>query len=132
LETMDFVDFLLCCIQNTQNCVAKALVPVLNGPEESKYAQIEREALVIIFAVRKFHQYLYGREFTLITDHRPLSKIFGHDQGDPTLAAGRIQQWASSYMYRIEYTPGTKNECADCLSQLPQPSTKQQPEEIHL
>ena len=33
LETMDFVDFLLRCIQNTQNCVAKALVPVLNGPE---------------------------------------------------------------------------------------------------
>ena len=33
LETMDIVDFLLCCIQNTQNCVAKALVPVLNGPE---------------------------------------------------------------------------------------------------
>ena len=33
LETMDFVDFLLCCIQNTQNCVAKALVPVLNAPE---------------------------------------------------------------------------------------------------
>ena len=30
LETMDFVDFLLCCIQNT---VAKALVPVLNAPE---------------------------------------------------------------------------------------------------
>ena len=33
LETMDFVDFLLCCIQNTQNCVTKALVPVLNAPE---------------------------------------------------------------------------------------------------
>ena len=33
LETMDFVDFLMCCIQNTQSCVAKALVPVLNAPE---------------------------------------------------------------------------------------------------
>ena len=33
LETMDFVDFLLCCMQSTQNCVAKALVPVFNGPE---------------------------------------------------------------------------------------------------
>lgn len=31
-------------------------------------------------------------------------------------------------MYQIEYTPGTKNECADCLSRLPQPSTKQQPD----
>ena len=33
LETMYFVHFLLCCIQNTQNCAAKALVPVLNAPE---------------------------------------------------------------------------------------------------
>ena len=38
LETMDFVDFLLRCIQNTQNCVAKALVPVLNGPEHVCHA----------------------------------------------------------------------------------------------
>ena len=39
LEAMDFVDVLLCCIQNTQNCVAKALVPVLNGPELATSSQ---------------------------------------------------------------------------------------------
>jgi len=33
LETIDFVDFLLCCIQNAQNRVAEALVPVFSGPE---------------------------------------------------------------------------------------------------
>ena len=57
---------------------------------ESKYAQVEREALEIIFAVKKFNQYLCGREFTLVTDHRPLGKIFGHDQGVPTLAAENV------------------------------------------
>ena len=56
------------------------------------------------------------------TDHRPLCKIFGHDQGVPPLAAARMQRWAlilSAYQYRIKYIPGEKNNCADCMSRLP-------------
>ena len=89
---------------------------------EVNYAQIEREALAIIFAVCKFHQYLYGRQFTLVTDHRPLCRILGHDQGIPTLAAARMQRWVlilSTYQYKLEFTPGVQNQCADCMSRLP-------------
>ena len=44
---------------------------------EQNYAQIERKALVIVFAIRRFHQYLYRRDFTLVTDHHPLCKNVG-------------------------------------------------------
>jgi hypothetical protein len=47
----------------------------LNAAEKN-YAQICREGLAVIFAVTKFHDYIYGREFTLVTDCKPLVAIF--------------------------------------------------------
>ncbi|XP_037293178.1 uncharacterized protein K02A2.6 isoform X1 [Manduca sexta] len=90
-------------------------------PAEKNYSQIHREALAIIFCMRKFHQYIYGRKFTLRTDHKPLVSIFGPQTGIPTMTASRMQRWAvilSAYNYDIEYIKTNEN-CADGLSRLP-------------
>ena len=48
----------------------------LSKPEQA-YAQIECEGLALVFGVRRFHQYLCGHPFILVTDHRPLCQMFG-------------------------------------------------------
>lgn len=89
-------------------------------PAEKKYSQIQKEATAIIFGVKKFHQFLYGRSepFTLRTDHKPLTVIFGNNRGIPEVTANRLQRYAiflSAYNYNIEYVNSASNT-ADFLS----------------
>ncbi|KAL0150485.1 hypothetical protein M9458_054302 [Cirrhinus mrigala] len=89
---------------------------------ETNYAQIECEELSIVFGVRKFYQYIFGRKFTLLTDHRPLTVIFGPYHGIPSLAASRMQRWAlllSAHTYDIKYRKSELHGNADGLSRLP-------------
>ena len=101
---------------------------------EINYSQIDREALALVFGVTKFHQYLYGRtgsdRFILVTDHKPLTYLFGHDSTIPVMASARVQRWAltlSAYNYIIEYKRGVENANADALSRLPLPDQPQCP-----
>jgi hypothetical protein len=89
---------------------------------EKKYSQLEKEALALIFTLKKFHKYLYGRHFVLYTDHKPLTSIFDPHKNIPSLARARIQRWAlilSAYQYEIKFRKGTENVPADVLSRLP-------------
>ena len=83
---------------------------------EKNYAQLEKEALALVFDVRKFHQYLYGRPFIPITDHQLLTTILGPKK---FLAAARLQQWEvllSAYNYSIRYKSTMAHGNANGLS----------------
>ncbi|MDA8032443.1 MAG: Ty3/Gypsy family RNase HI domain-containing protein, partial [Alphaproteobacteria bacterium] len=89
---------------------------------EKNYPQIEKEALALVFGVKRFHQYLYGRKFCLITDHKPLTTILASDQAIPSLSAARLQRWAillSAYRYDIRFRRTQDHANADGLSRLP-------------
>ena len=89
---------------------------------ERNYGHIEKEGLALVFAVKKFHHYLFGHRFTIFTDHKPLLGLFGETKGIPDRSAARIARWAlmlSAYDYKLEYRQGILNGNADALSRLP-------------
>ncbi len=97
----------------------------LTKPERG-YSQLDKEALAIIFAVKKFHQFLYGRHFVIYTDHKPLLGLFNPEKATPMMASGRVQRWSLTllgYEYELVYRPGSHNGNADSLSRLPLPET---------
>ena len=89
---------------------------------EKNYSQIEKEALACVFGVKKFHQYLYGHHFTLITDHKPLIQLLNGQSAISTQASARIQSWTltlSSYEYSIIFHSSEENANADAMSRSP-------------
>ncbi|GFQ97792.1 transposon Tf2-6 polyprotein [Trichonephila clavata] len=92
---------------------------------EKKYSQIDKEALSIVWEVKKFYLYLKGRRFTLITDHKPLVAIFGSKRGLPVLAATRLLHYAlilQSFEFDIIFRKTIEHGNADFLSRLPKTS----------
>ncbi|PAA64530.1 hypothetical protein BOX15_Mlig015521g3 [Macrostomum lignano] len=87
---------------------------------ERNYSQIEREALAIVWGVRRCHRFLCGRKFTLVTDHKPLVYIFAVDSELPARVSARLQRWSillTAYDYEIKYR-NTKAMSSDALSRL--------------
>ncbi|XP_054259272.1 uncharacterized protein K02A2.6-like [Macrosteles quadrilineatus] len=121
--------------------VSAILSHIINGEErpiafasktlsasEKNYSQLHKEALALIFGVKKFHKYIYGRTNCILqSDHQPLAAIFGSKRGVPSLAAARLQRWAlilSAYNFEVKYRKGSSLPHADALSRLPLPENE--------
>ncbi|XP_055918976.1 uncharacterized protein K02A2.6-like [Eupeodes corollae] len=108
-------------IKENKECPVVFASATLNSAEKN-YSQVEKEALAIIFGVRKFYKYLVGKKFTLFTDHQPLKVIFDVRKGVTVTAASRLQRWAlllSAFDYEIKYKKGREMSGPDAMSRLP-------------
>ncbi|XP_041439585.1 uncharacterized protein LOC121400486 [Xenopus laevis] len=83
-------------------------------PREAAYATIEKECLAIVWALQKLQPYLYGREFTVVTDHNPLSwlqRVSGVN--------GKLLRWSlllQQYNFTIQHRRRKEHHNADGLS----------------
>ena len=85
----------------------------LKGPEQ-RYSATEMEALAVIEIVKHFNYYLYGHNFCVYTDHKPLLQLLTSEHLNPRLRryAYKLQHW----LLEIHYLPGDQNSLADALS----------------
>ena len=84
---------------------------------ERRYSQTEKEALAIVWGCERFELYLYGKDFEVISDHKPLQMMFAPTSKPPA----RVERWAlrlQPYKFTVVHVPG-KEMPADVLSRLP-------------
>ena len=85
-------------------------------PRERAYSVIERECLALVWGIKKYQTYLYGKEFILQTDHQPLVYL-----NQCKVTNSRIMRWAlflQNYRFQIRAIKGSENVAADYLSRL--------------
>ncbi|WKY07226.1 hypothetical protein Q1695_007004 [Nippostrongylus brasiliensis] len=81
---------------------------------EKNYHVTDLEALAVVFALKKFHFFIYGLDVVVRTDHQPLTCLFKR-----TNISARVLRWAlevQKYRLKIEYVAGKANSVADALS----------------
>jgi hypothetical protein len=92
------------------------LILVGHNNAERNYSTTERELLAIVWSCKQFRQYLSGRKFTIVTDHKPLTWVF--NVKDPS---SRLLKWRlklEEFDYNMTYKPGVRNINTDALSRI--------------
>uniref|UniRef100_A0A0N5B5L5 RNA-directed DNA polymerase n=1 Tax=Strongyloides papillosus TaxID=174720 RepID=A0A0N5B5L5_STREA len=88
---------------------------------EVNYQICEKEGLAVVLSIERFHQYLSGRKFTLMTDNRGLECIFKTSKGMSKVQAKRIARWRLQlleYDFDVQLTKSASMGPADSLSRL--------------
>ena len=85
-------------------------------PMEQCYANNERELLTCIFGVEHFWTYVFGRHFTIESDHKSLEQISLKNLADVPVRLQRMLLRLQDYDFTIKYCPGEEMVIADTLS----------------
>ena len=86
---------------------------------EQNYKNLERKALGTTWGMEKFHYFLYGKEFTLETEQKPLVSIYKKHMIDISLRVQRLIVRSFPYLpFKVVYRKGVDIPVADALSRV--------------
>ncbi|UYV84292.1 hypothetical protein LAZ67_X001765 [Cordylochernes scorpioides] len=88
------------------------------NPAQCNYSTYDRELLAIYFSIKFFKHLLEAREFTILTDHKPLIYAFKQKNEKTSPRQLRHLQYISQFTTDIKYIKGTDNIVADALSRV--------------
>ena len=97
---------------------------------EQRYTQIEKEMLAIVFGAERFHQYIYGREVDVQSDHKPLEVIMKKPLSSAPARIQRLLMRLQKYQVNVQYKPGKEMYIADALSRAYLPVTSSPDKDI--
>ena len=133
LRIADFDSLFILKVDASDTGLGSALMQVFEGrefpvafaskkllPRECRYATIEKECLAIVWAVKHFEFYLYGRYFEVHTDHKPLLFLL-----EKRSTSRRLLRWAmvlQQYRFKVVAVPGKTHWAADWCSRRGHPS----------
>lgn len=83
---------------------------------EKNKPPIEKELLAVHFAITQLRPYIYGRHFTVKSDHKPLAYVY--NLKNPSSRLSRLRLDLEEYHFDIEYIKGKDNVIADALSRI--------------
>ncbi|UYV83988.1 hypothetical protein LAZ67_X000803 [Cordylochernes scorpioides] len=88
------------------------------NPAQCNYSTYDRELLAIYLSIKFFKHLLEAREFTILTDHKPLIYAFKQKNEKASPIQLRHLQYISQFTTDIKYIKGTDNIVADALSRV--------------
>lgn len=134
-RTSSILDGLGAALHQEQDGKLRVIAHASRGlsASESRYPVHKLEFLALKWSVsEKFHAYLYGSSFTVITDNNPMTYILTSAKLDA--ASHRWLAALSTYSFKLQYRAGNQNQDADALSRRPhhQSADTNRPEERDL
>ena len=83
---------------------------------ELNYSVTDREFLALVESIKKFRPYVFGRRFTVFSDHKPLGPMLTLTTANSRHA--RYLMTLEEYDFDLQYKPGNENTTADIISRL--------------
>ena len=101
------------CMQNDQPIAyaSRALTDT-----QQRHAQIEKELLAIVFGCERFHDFIYGKQVQVETDHKPLEAIFRKSLNESPMRLQSMLLRLQRYDLEVYYKPGSELYIADAFN----------------